>query len=1407
MLKPDSTLFMQRIHSTTSFTIVFHKVIAFVALVLCTFHLTLDVSQAQTLTVITRNPMPSSLTEWQRDRSLIQVIIVNPPGSPEKRNCRLSYILKEAGSGKVIAQSENNNPSLPRFTIPAGPSTVTRFGNDIVIGNATSFDQSIRTKVITTNSIPEGDFDFCVSLLDENGNVVGESGGLCRFFTVIIPDPPTLIAPQHNQSLVHGTLPVFSWTPVIGASLSSIKYSIKICPVFKGQNDRFAIDNNPTLHEKRGLDITSYMYPPSGLQPNSYAGAVGFVWQVQALDKNGLPATRNYGKSEIFRYTFRNVKDIDNVSNNDSTGIMGNAGNGNAGRRNNDAVQWQSGGTSGSKYFTTIRIGSYTLSLREPIQAKNDNVYSGTAKGVIPFFNDSIVFQCEGVRYRVMNNTLVAYDGRASYSWTRKALTSEGFSLYPTSVYLLHDNSIIEGDIGIDWSSTGLKGVNSRLNFYSSFSDKGIKETSVSLNERFYIDNSSTNCLYLQCDTVTFSYTFSDNSVLKGDVRGAVYFDCLRDDQKSLGRVSIPLNNPSSDNLLFTLQTQSRALELKGTPIIMKSGTFWVDFSSEANFAGVKIQPYCAMTSANNPQWKGIVLPECTTSIKLGDTPFEVGVKDVIVDVKESKVSASFVSVSSVGQNTNIGGFNITVDSAYISLCRNNPIEVKYTSILHLGKSGFEVPPSFKIFNKLPLLLEQGGSWNVRGRFLFGEQGEDLVFGNKGTLTVKKGVLFNSTKDVSVIRLYSNTLKLSPEKNVVIFPDIYIKGNGTVGLSESEWKVNAKRVNTTFENYGIELAEFGFGYTDKTFWLGFSGDLLPPIESGLSKIPLTKLKIYANEKSTTESQRITTDFKVGGTLSGTMEVGWSSSKGMENGGIIGEGTITVPWLSKEKIPFMFSMGSEKDIPFWYMRTQHLFEDGREMVKDFNVRAITLSTGWNTQFEEYGKKVLEDLLNGGELPTNRSISTVKSDFFCKGLLIAGDKTLNSVRSYLRFNHSMANKPGTLGSTIEANGLYAYLPSLSFAKGTVKGQWSALQKPSEITLLGDFTISIDEMNEVSTHGHVTYSSKGLNATFGSFNTLFKGANVTDKSGITSFTALACEGCYWDVSGSSLKLRSATKVFTGIGGVPMNQQVPITIVSINDGNDVCMNTSLSNNDDKKTLTLRFGINQVSNVFVSFDVFSCLSNISLLSYSSLNQLVQSDNNSVQLSTVSNNKCQPLTLLSADAQCSSVTEVSFISEPAETSLRFGDKSISFNKITMPKRSIGSYIAGSFSGKNLESEFGTVSNRKCGENSSLQQKTNTIDELNIAVEKNGDYYFVNHGSDLRKETKVKFIYKLEGGTKTIEKVVRISRNVKNGEKIPLRTLTNTSSRSSFVMASVYFVVEKETKLDDNCFSEDSSLCR
>ena len=304
------------------------------------------------INLIMRNPVPAEIYEWQKDPTIIQLIVTNR-SSNKYLNASFGFKISNE-NGTVIAESDYRRTSK-RFTISPMPQVTVLNGPQLIDVNSISYNSSLKTLLLSANSLPEGYYDICLSVYDQNGVNITNGEEYCTSFSVLIPDSPVLLSPVDNE-VINTPFPNFLWSPVTSynAARNQISYKLKICPVYEGQSPRTAIDMNPVLLEKSNILTSSYMYLPSDLPFDYYKNVTQYVWLIQAFDMNGNPATKNKGMSELG--TFRLKEETQDII--DLTNIY---------PLNNDTIPWKVPHliTQFSPYSDKITSIEFTLRLKK----------------------------------------------------------------------------------------------------------------------------------------------------------------------------------------------------------------------------------------------------------------------------------------------------------------------------------------------------------------------------------------------------------------------------------------------------------------------------------------------------------------------------------------------------------------------------------------------------------------------------------------------------------------------------------------------------------------------------------------------------------------------------------------------------------------------------------------------------------------------------------------------------------------------------------------------------------------------------------------------------------------------------------------------------------------------------------
>ncbi|MCS6966053.1 MAG: hypothetical protein NZ473_04710, partial [Candidatus Kapabacteria bacterium] len=201
---------------------------------------------------------------------------------------------------------------------------------EILNEQAIEYSRSIMQQVRTTGELPEGNYRLCIRILNTNMQPLSAFG--CGTLTIVLPEPPQLIAPLHKlppcvegkrcdcgcggtprpfcyyrcargssqaQPPLAQSAQLLTWTPLsIPLPTKIPNYRLTVKPLYTGQTIAQAMASNP-LRIQEEVPTTNYRITPGTLEMDTAdPNCVGYVWQVQAL-YDGRPYGRNQGYSQI----------------------------------------------------------------------------------------------------------------------------------------------------------------------------------------------------------------------------------------------------------------------------------------------------------------------------------------------------------------------------------------------------------------------------------------------------------------------------------------------------------------------------------------------------------------------------------------------------------------------------------------------------------------------------------------------------------------------------------------------------------------------------------------------------------------------------------------------------------------------------------------------------------------------------------------------------------------------------------------------------------------------------------------------------------------------------------------------------------------------------------------------------
>lgn len=1090
-----------------------------------------------TTSVIIRTPTPASLAEWQRDRSLFRIILFNPSGAPEYRDARIGFIVREAGSSKIIAQSQDNSAAIPPFTIPAGASTTIRTGADIFNEQSINVDVSLRSIVATTNSLPEGNYEFCVKVFDSKNNEIGAGGELCRQFSILIPDPPSLILPTNDATLPRATFPIFSWTPVQTLG-SPIRFALKIVPVFDGQTPRAAIDGNPILFEKFGISGVSYQYSPAQPQFSLYPDATGFAWQIQALDIQNKPATRNDGKSEIFTFRFDKLTpdggEIGWHNGNLSSGGGTNIGIGSNNGNGSKSTQTQAGNTYTGIGISSISIGQFTLRLDKSITCKGECLIEGNGKIYVDFLRDSIPVRFSGITIRRSIQGAIAVSGEiAAQLPIAKRLRLNNVEMEINSLRWNPESAFFSGDFAVDWSDIGLGGGIGRTRIENAIITPSeipwqTIRTALYRNGR---DIGFGECLTLNFDSLNFAVSSQKGFVAA--LRGEALLPCIANSDGAVrGRFTISLDKPDATNLLISLQSSVRDVPLPGVPISFSSEKLLLDLSSEANFAALATPNSCLYSENwSNPLWRGIIIPNGRFALAADAEPIVFSAQNALLEPVQSGLILSLKSVEARRQRAKLGGFWFDFDTVAVEICRQTPQHTKLSGKISLPES-LKLPTSAVNFDKITASLTADERWNWRG-IIEARPRSSLTFGEYGTVEFSRGTVSLLNADKSVIEWTESYLSPANADEPISMAGLKIIADGTVKFGQNGWESIAPATTSEITGLPIAATEIGFGYGDDGWWFGISGTIQVPAESGLSSrggIRIKRLRIAGDEKNTLTSDEANQTISVGKSLdlNGNFHIGVIPDVGF---GLVGRPDATFHSIGDAKLTVDFALGKKNEKLFWYATGTAVFSEPQKFAQTFSIFGGAFGAGWNTALSHCDSSAIENtgIIYPPQTKFNETPLSIRA-----GLLL-GESSRRLVRLAATVINPAGVTPGTLKNYLEISGNVLIHPELGFASGYIYGQLTSPNMPLRMTGTADLNLGIAAFKDVG------FSvASGTNTPIIKFNgingrlTLFEKFNKYDKISLSAAMQCDVRNAMMTVSADDAKFDGTIKALLVSGGI---------------------------------------------------------------------------------------------------------------------------------------------------------------------------------------------------------------------------------------------------------------------------------
>jgi len=248
-----------------------------------------QIQQIKIVSFTVKNQLPAIIDNWNNMPGSLLLIAQLPPNVSVK-GIRLMVQIK--GGGAIVCS--NNS---------AGGMPVDEFTTRTFSAN------ELTSTLQGCHDLKEGSYSICVQFY--NVDRVAISNEVCKEFSVEVPrdveyNPPTLINPENGKVFTEAELsrPVtFRWTPLVPKPRDPVTYRLKVWQLMQGQNSTEAMRSNQPIVTKDVDNITQAVVNGIYTGPCRPPYLCDYVWQVQALNREGKPMGKNEGKSDA--YTFK----------------------------------------------------------------------------------------------------------------------------------------------------------------------------------------------------------------------------------------------------------------------------------------------------------------------------------------------------------------------------------------------------------------------------------------------------------------------------------------------------------------------------------------------------------------------------------------------------------------------------------------------------------------------------------------------------------------------------------------------------------------------------------------------------------------------------------------------------------------------------------------------------------------------------------------------------------------------------------------------------------------------------------------------------------------------------------------------------------------------------------------------
>ncbi len=292
------------------------KVFTFLAMIL-TMQLFAQTNLITGINISLPSIMDASTANWGRGSSIFTITVstktVNGKLDPQVMDSKILVTIKQNGNKIYGAYTVNTAPTS-NFTsatkVWSGNNAVSLLGQDYLLS--------------------PGSYEICVQFFGYNlAGPAPISDEKCKSFTIPAKEqqayqPPQLVMPANGTVLTESDIkkPItFRWTRIAPLPQETVTYRLKVWQIMQGQSGMQAMNTNQPIIIKDVENLTQNIIPNLITSPCVPPYLCEFIWNIQALNREGTPIGNNKGTSDLYSLTVNgnNVKKAPVINPADST--------------------------------------------------------------------------------------------------------------------------------------------------------------------------------------------------------------------------------------------------------------------------------------------------------------------------------------------------------------------------------------------------------------------------------------------------------------------------------------------------------------------------------------------------------------------------------------------------------------------------------------------------------------------------------------------------------------------------------------------------------------------------------------------------------------------------------------------------------------------------------------------------------------------------------------------------------------------------------------------------------------------------------------------------------------------------------------------------------------------------------